>query len=115
MMPVSKPAVLQRIDADNARRAHRAQLAASPENIKAASELYAPAPAASVSREYILEVEVEAQPKAPTRAPAPFYVNVYQLSPGRHFLGAPSDGPIYSNHAVYRLRVTLKAGPKAAS
>jgi hypothetical protein len=111
MMPVSKPAVLQRIDADNARRAYRAanpEPAASPENIKAASELYAPAPATSVSREYLFEVEAEEAP-ASTPAPAPFYVNVYQLSPGRTFLGAPCSVPINNPQAVYRLRVTLKA------
>lgn len=79
LMPVSKPPILQRIAADSARRAA---------NLRAASELYAPAP----------------KPEAP----APFYVNVYQLSPGRHFLGAASAGPIYSQHAVYRLRITLK-------
>lgn len=95
MMPVVRPQILQRIDADNARRAFRGKTAADSANIKAASGLYAPAPVHQVMH-----------PK-----PAPFYVNVYQLTPGRNFLGAPSAGPIYSSHAIYRLRVTLKAKP----
>lgn len=82
MMPVKTPQILQRIDADNATRALRN---VTLSGLRAASQLYAPAP-----------------------KPAPFYVNVYQLSPGRNFLGAPSAGPIHSSHAVYRLRVTLK-------
>jgi hypothetical protein len=82
MMPVKPPQILQRIAADNATRALRKTAISG---LQAANGLYAP-------------------------NPAPFYVNVYQLSPGRHFLGAPSAGPIYSNHAVYRLRVTPKAG-----
>jgi hypothetical protein len=88
MMPVKTPQILQRIDADNATRAYRkAELAnVTLSGLRAAQEFYAPAP-----------------------KPAPFYVNVYQLSPGRNFLGAPSAGPIHSSHAVYRLRVTLKA------
>ena len=88
MMPVTKPQILQRIAADNATRALRNVTLSV---VTAASDLYAPAP-------------------KPEPTPAPFYVNVYQLSPGRHFFGAPSAGPIYSNHAVYRLRVTPKAG-----
>ena len=84
MMPVKTPQILQRIAADNATRALRN---VTLSGVIAASDLYAPAPS----------------PK-----PEPFYVNVYQLSPGRHFLGAPSAGPIYSSHAVYRLRVTPK-------
>lgn len=88
MMPVSKPA-------------------ASPENIKAASELYA-SPARKALKVTPKSFKDAPAPKPEARKPAPFYVNVYQLSPGRHFLGAASAGPIYSQHAVYRLRVTLK-------
>jgi len=100
MMPVKTPQILQRIAADNATRALRN---VTLSGVIAAQGLYDPAPVRMAPQSAI-----DWSAPAPSPKPAPFYVNVYQLSPGRHFLGAPSAGPIYSSHAVYRLRVTPK-------